>query len=458
MLASHLDEKNSSCKGCAASGAGGRLWRRKSLSLQYCAGQKGNALVIALLVLLLLSSLAVTFVSVTKTEKQISGNSLRATQALYAAEAGLSECLARMSVPSSAAYIGEPSGTPPTPGWGRYIVLSTGASTRDPERSETETDGLDNDGDGTIDESGEAYPEVFSAQVGLTDPVNYPWVKVTYKEEVVGGARKVVLYGDHDNNPATRPVENLVAGVPVIQVTSNGLRNTSSKTIEVEAVKLPGPSVPGSVYTEGILICKGAAFHIDGNDYDPATGEIVPGSIPLPGVVPTGGVEAVDCTTPHGWNNIVGAGAVPSIVPPAFDINLPALLGSYAENADVVLYGTQMNPGTDTWGSLDHFVVVYIKEGDLHLSGDNSGGGMLLVDGDVMISGRFTWYGLILTLGDVDLVGGGTGIHIYGAIMTQGDISSSGNVSGNSDVFYSSEMISKLTEFTPYKVIMWEEK
>jgi hypothetical protein len=420
-------------------------------------GERGNALVIALLVLLLLSSMAAVFVAVTKTEKQISGNNLRDSQALYGAEGGVAEALARMSKSSSPSYVGETT-SPPTPGWGRYLVLSGNASSGDPDYSGTQFDGLDNNGDGSIDEAGEAYPEVYSSQVGIADPIEYPWVKVRYKQVVVAGVPKVVLFGDEDNDLSTRPTQNVVRGAPVIIVTSHGTRSNARKTVEVEALKLPGPSVPGSVYTEGTLSCLGTAFHIDGNDHDPITGTIVTGSTPLPGVVPTNGVGAVDCNVAQGWDNIEGSGGTPSIVPPTVNLDLQALFNVYESMADILYNGTQMNPITTNWGTMDDYKVVCIKGGDLHLSGSNAGAGILLVDGDIMISGQFTWYGIVLSLGNVDFTGGGAGIHIYGGVMTQGNISSSGSVSGNADIFYSSSTISKLTEFQTYDVCSWRER
>jgi hypothetical protein len=420
-------------------------------------GERGNALVIALLVLLLLSSMAAVFVAVTKTEKQISGNNLRDSQALYVAEAGVSEALARMSTPASASYIGETT-SPPTSGWGRYVVLSGNASSADPDFAQTAADGLDNDSDGQIDENGEAYPEVNSSQVSLENPLDYPWVKVRYKQVDVGGVQRVVLFGDHDNDLATRPIQNSVRGHPVIIVTCNGTQNNATKTVEVEALKLPGPTVPGSIYTEGTLDCKGTSFHIDGNDYDPVTGTIVVGSTPLPGVVPTNGVGAVDCNTPQGWNNIDGAGGTPSIVPPTVDIDLDAVFDIYEGMADIMYNGTQMNPNTSNWGTMDDYKIVCIKGGELHLSGQNSGGGILLVQGDIKISGQFTWYGIVICLANVEFTGGGAGIHIYGGVMTQGNIASSGSISGNADIYYSSATIAKLTEFQNYRVCSWRER
>src|SRR5262249_50267416 len=79
------------------------------------APESGNALVIALLILLLLTTAGITFIAVTKSEKQISGNQQTASAAFYTAEAGITEGLYRMSYPNdSLDYIGPAT---PTPGW-----------------------------------------------------------------------------------------------------------------------------------------------------------------------------------------------------------------------------------------------------------------------------------------------------------------------------------------------------
>src|SRR3989449_10831497 len=83
--------------------------------------QEGNAMIVALLVLFLLTSLGISYVAVTKGDKQIAGNQMTAAQAFSNAEAGISEAMARMSDPGDLNYIGEATGTV-TPGWGKYIV------------------------------------------------------------------------------------------------------------------------------------------------------------------------------------------------------------------------------------------------------------------------------------------------------------------------------------------------
>src|SRR4030095_3929395 len=192
--------------------------------------ERGTALILSLLALLCLTLVGGLFVANTKTETQIAGHEMRYNQALNNAEAGCAEVLARMSNASdSTNYIGQlgnKGGTNP-PGWGRYVVLDDGNSVQDPNYTVTENDGMDNDGDNTIDEADEAYPEVLTAQI--TNNVDYPWVKVHYK---TNPAHQVVLFGDHDFNPTTPPIQNLNQGLPVIVTTSEGMQGAAMRRIE----------------------------------------------------------------------------------------------------------------------------------------------------------------------------------------------------------------------------------
>ena len=73
--------------------------------------EAGNTLVVALLILFLLTSVGISYVAMTKGEKQIVGNQLAASQAFANAEAGISEALVRMSNPNDGTdYIGQPIG------------------------------------------------------------------------------------------------------------------------------------------------------------------------------------------------------------------------------------------------------------------------------------------------------------------------------------------------------------
>jgi hypothetical protein len=413
------------------------------------AGERGSALVISLLALLVLTMVGTLFMAQTKTETQIAGNDQRHTQALYNAEAGSAEVLARMSNVDLAEYIGQPTG-PVSPGWGRYIVLANGSAAGDPEYTETETDGLDNDGDAQVDEDGERFPEVMTVQTD--DAINYPWVKVRYKLDATG---QPILFGDHDNNITTAPQANLASGIPVIVVTASGAQGAAARTVEVEAVKYPFETTDSAMYLETDDVkFNGTSFLISGGDWDPDTGLEIPGNPDVPGILTTGDPnEIVNELNGNQANNVEGEGAEPSVGPSPIDLDLPTMAAQYSAMADISMGGgTYSNVN---WGSATEYNIVHV-DGDLHTSGGGVGGGLLIVDGDFDCTGQFTWYGIVLVLGDIRFSGGGAGIHIYGTVLGNGFEEQT--VGGQADIFYSSIAIERLTmELSPYIVASWEE-
>lgn len=422
-------------------------------------GEAGNALVIALLVLFLLTSLGVTYIAVTKGDKQVAGNQLTSSQAFSNAEAGIAEALQRMSFPNQGAptYIGENPGNYHA-GWGRYIVTDPGNSGLDPQYNATLTDGLDNNLNASVDEASEHYPETGSKQNGmaLAAKLDYPWVKVRYK---LNGANQIVLFGDHDNNPLTPPKENLVRGIPEIIVTSAGRRGTGQKIVTVEAIKWPLPPVPGSVYTESPMTFNGNSFYIDGHDHNyTAPYDTIPGAAPLSGIStsinPTTISSALNAQQS---DNVQGTGADPSVAASPVTLDLPSMAASWDQMADITLNGNQTNPSTAGWGSVTptmNLKIVHVA-GDLHISGNSSGAGVLIIDGDFTLSGTFNWDGVVLCLGNVAITGGGTAKQIVGALMVQGTINNNSTVNGNIKLLYSSAMISQLNSLTHYQVSSW---
>jgi hypothetical protein len=335
------------------------------------------------------------------------------------------------------------------PGWGRYLVLDGGNSKKDPSRSVTATDGLDNDGDGNVDEGEEAYPEVASKQAG-EDIVNYPWVNVHYK---LNTTNQVILFGDHDSNVLTLPQPNLINGYPIIVVTANGGQGSADRTIEIEAVKRPFEILNTAAYSEDDdFTFNGTQFLISGGDWDPVTETVIVGNPEVPGLMTTGDPDNITGALSGAQeNNVEGTGAEPSVQASGIDLDLDALRDSFVASAEyVVPTGTYDDV---SWGDYDNYTVVH-GTGDLHLSGTGIGGGVLLVDGNLAISGEFTWYGLVLVMGDLTLTGGGDGVHIYGATLAEGDL----KISGNADLLYSSLTLSRLAALSPYTVFNWRER
>jgi hypothetical protein len=415
--------------------------------------ENGTAMVVALLALVVLTILGTLFLAQTKTETQIAGLDQRSNQALAHAEAGYGEVLARMSdSKDSVNYMGPaPYSWSTQPGWGRYLVLANGNSSQDPNRNRTGSDGLDNNLDGSVDEGGEVYPETITKQGG--DAINYPWVQVHYR---LNATNQVLLFGDHDRNIDTPPQANLTWGLPMIVITSQGGQGTSQRTVEVEAVRPPFEILDGALYTEvDNFKFNGTQFQVSGKDHDPTTGAVIVGNTEVPGMLTTGNPDnIISSLTGQQTNNVEGTGTEPSVERATVDVDLQTLHDTYVEQAQTVLKADSTYSGV-SWGDLDNYTAVYCP-GNLHISGNCSGGGILIVDGDFVLSGSFTWYGVVLVMGSVTFTGGGSDIHIYGSCLTQGGVNNQ-TIGGNANIYYSSEALNRLTALSPYVVYNWRE-
>lgn len=418
-------------------------------------GQEGSALAITLLLLMGLTALGAVFMTTSRTDTQIAGNDMRYNQSLYAAEAGLHEAMARMWSPGAASYVGE-NMKAPNRGWGCYIATAQGNSSEDPNYGDTAEDGLDNDIDGLADEGGEVYPEVMSVQSPLDNPINYPWVRISYS---LDASNNIIRYGDHDGNPSTRPRKNLVAGIPVVMVASRGERGTARRMLEVELVKAPAPYVNACIYTEDDdFKFDGQSFLISGYDHNPVTGDSIPGAPGMNGIVTTQDPNNILANMAEDEKDqVIGPDGEASVQGSEYDLDLEGYVATYSPYADFVYEGDTSNPNTDGWGGVDDFKIVYVKAGDLHLSGKSEGGGLLLVEGSLLVTGMFEWYGLIITLGDINFAGGGNGIHLYGGILSNGHVTRN-DISGEADVYYCSQMLDKLDELGRFVILSWNDR
>jgi hypothetical protein len=415
----------------------------------------GDARGVALLVLMVLTSAGVAFVAITKSEKQIAGNEMLNTQAFYAAEAGITEGIARMSYEKdSLNYIGPPG--LPTPGWGRYLVIASGASAQDPNVAALASDGMDNDGDNAVDESGERYPEVLTKQSAGANMLRYPYVRIEYKLQ----SGQLVRFGDADHNVATPPTENLVNGPPVLRVTSSGRRGSAQKVVEVEAVRFPLVNANSAIWAGGPMSFNGNSFLIDGHDHDAdAPHDTIPGAAAVPGIMTEGPVtDAVLAGNQE--DNVMGSGGFPSVEHSTYSYDFNQLWVNLVNVADYSFTGDQsFANGTPQYGTMADPKVTIVK-GNLDASGPWQGAGILMVDGNLSMTGGSTFKGIVVVTGDVKLAGGGPAddARIVGAIIYQGSLINASSSGGNGRIFYSSEAVNNALTIGRYQVAWWREK
>lgn len=71
--------------------------------------------------------------------------------------------------------------------------------------------------------------------------------------------------------------------------------------------------------------------------------------------------------------------------------------------------------------------------GSIHLTGNTSGSGILIVDGDLDVNGGLNFYGLILVRGKISFTGGGSqAVNLYGAILAGEEVNAQDQVDGDS--------------------------
>jgi hypothetical protein len=106
-------------------------------------------------------------------------------------------------------------------------------------------------------------------------------------------ANEVVLYGDHDRNAQTPPVENIVRGFPVIMVTARGPRARPTDP-RGGGVQDPMQLVDAATYAEDDDFVFNGTSSISGQDWNPDTGLVVPGNPDVPGIMTTGDPNAIE--------------------------------------------------------------------------------------------------------------------------------------------------------------------
>ena len=197
-------------------------------------------------------------------------------------------------------------------------------------------------------------------------------------------------------------------------ITSYGNSGTSSSIIEIQARKIPGPPIVGTVY--GDEVEGDGNITINGNDNCASSA-----SVPAVAFVDEEDIDDDDLTS--------AAGKTTQITPA---LDLAVIIDELESTATVVLTGDQTNYSV---GSSSNYEIVFCDAtqlGDQELDINNiTGHGTLVVRGDIDFGGTTNWNGLLIASGNINISGDGT---IYGAVLAASDI----DISGTVDIYYDS--------------------
>jgi len=396
--------------------------------------QRGIALVMALLVLLVVSLLSVTLMLSLNVETKIAGHSLREAQALNVAEAGVGEALARIRV-----------GDVPNdlnPRLVAQIFLAAPGSV--PVLSGPDSVAL-----GTGQPAGQWLD--YSTANKSADVLT-----VTYKTD----AAKTVIYKyDENKNPAVQTA----SGLPIYVVSATGRKGQDIRRIVAEVIQKPYNVKVNAALAADQGIDFSGTSNVCGYNHLAET----PAWTPAPHGLGCQAFDAGCCHLTGAWstNTITSGGAAqqngwPDPTQPGqtdFYAGPWELLGmTQAEYFSWVGAPLPAEPASPKGVFyMDNNAVTQDQSGDFAFHGGN-GEGLVYADGDLSINGNFTFRGLIYLEGDLKINGT---VWILGALVAKGK-SRIKLANGTCAILYSKDAIAQnIAKYGgQFVTLSWREK
>jgi len=387
-----------------------------------CGNQRGIALVMALLVLLVISLLAAVLMTTINVETKIAGHATRESQALAVAEAGVAEAIERLRV-----------GDVPNNGNPKMVSQIFNAAA-----GSVPVLGVDSVAMATSQPAGQwlAYSTAIKADSVLT---------VQYKTDSL----KTLIY-KYDN--AKNPAIQTTSGYPIYEIRSTGRQGRAYRRIVTEVIQKPiNLNIKGALSAAVDVQFTGTAgicgFNHRG-DTPSNTGE--DGRTGAPGSCnenlaidqweyATGGLTGLWTTgiiNGGGASQATGSPPQQSVQPGFYGGPWESLGMSQAEYWSWIGPSQSAEPDPPKGiNHLDNNSTTQDQSGSFAFNG-GTGDGLLYVDGDLTLNAGFVYRGLVYIEGDLKLNGKAW---ILGALIVRGKTEVLNN--GKATVLYSQEAI-----------------
>ena len=421
------------------------------------SSERGVALIIALLVLLLITAVGIGMIIMSNTETNVSSNFRDEQTAYFAAKAGIEEVRDRLRAGAANSLLlpttlastlpGAPSGI-------LYVINPLGSETVAPWLL-AGSNYPDNELVKELNCTGTAPTGAWWVPVSPTASTSYApspilqwkWVRVMEKinksdtgctsvtsvDGTTNGYR-VCWTGSHEVTTLLTSCNAANANyMPVYELTSLAVTSGGSRRMmQYEVAQNAFPAIPGAFVFDGSNPSfnppSSGAFTVNGADTNVHPGGVINGvTCPAPVNQPALGSfddPAVSTLTsavqgpPNRSNQYTSAAPYPAF--PAIS-NVYSTLSTDSVNLSTVdglttfanMIVTAAGPNVYPNGTVPTNLgtpsspVVNIVNGDLSISG--SGAGVLLVTGELTMSGNFSWDGLILAIGEGAILKNGGG-------------------------------------------------
>lgn len=381
--------------------------------------ERGVALVMAIVVLLVISILAAMVMQNLSTERKISGHGLRSSRALSAADAGIAEVVSRLrsrdisldeTVPESVTQI---------------FLTTVGLV---PEV------GADTTARATMQSSG-AWLDYSSASRGPDV------LTLAFRRDATTGA--IVRYDDDQSPPL-----NTVCGLPVFRITSTGKVHGDRTRVQAEMIWKPYHLNFNAALTAGVDVELDGGLSICGYQHQAAT-TFGDGAIGRLGDPSCAHHEVGMGDIPGVWSGgtVANSGAQVAGIPSAVIESQPGFYDGPWEPLGITRAEFITMLGTHGTTPASYDGVVWLDDNGTIADGSQTfsiaslaGDGFLYVDGDLDLTGVVAFRGLIYVEGDFSSSATGA---VVGAVVVHGRVSGACTFSNGPSIVFSHDAINE---------------
>lgn len=414
-------------------------------------GERGVALLLAVFALLIVTSVALGMMYLSDSETSVNANFRDEQTAYYAAKAGLEEARDRMRWNAGSGITinsSLPTAKPGAAGGALYILNPTGSETVAPW---TTTNAYFDDeickevscGGGQVPPTSGWYSSVNSNSTYAASPVlSYKWMRITLKtnQSAAGTANVMYVNGSsasassnyyvcwYPNHEFASSTACALPNKPVyllttLAVTKSGTRRILQYEMTSDTLNL---TFPGALTMDGTGdVMSGPnsnPYNVQGSDTSGCGETATANSTAAVAVNDAADQATVVAGIPtNRWPNYTGSGGttpdvVATTMPASYQSvsSLQALVAQVEANANQTLNGT-VTPVTSIPNAST--VQITVVNGDLSLSGNVTGNGLLLVTGTYSACGNVGWNGMVLVIGKGIVTGCGGGNNQYTGAM-----------------------------------------
>ena len=473
--------------------------------------QKGVALIAAMTALLLVTAITAGMIILSTTETNISSNFRDEQTAYFSAKAGIEE--ARDRLRTNATNTLRVAGVLPTtlPGTGAtgvlYILNPANGETVAPWSAPSMSGNVslspypDDEicKEGTTIACSGGYPSAGSGWYSQTTAssvyaaapaLSWKWTRITLKQNNTiapyytngnsASALQVCWNGNNEETTSCNTPNHPVYVVTTLAVTPSGSRRMVQAEVAEDQIQFNAPAAltldgTGDTFAGG----NSNNFSVSGIDQGGCGGAPSGVNVPAVGVTDAPDIGLVDSGIPKNrTGNYVGVdGTTPDVSDVSSTLpqnlqtvqSLQNLVGDLKNDVtQPVINGPARNPAN--MGSLNAPQIIYVN-GDLTLTGNQVGYGILIVTGTLTATGTTGWNGLVLVVGtgnaQVDgtttwngaMLLANTNAGVLGSLNVLGNNNFGVNGGGNANggVFYSSGCIAQATQLSTFHVMALRE-